>query len=82
MHDDNIECGFFSCNGGLTTFTNAPFDPFVVTQQCMHLVGVVITTTTEHARMLRAEAEPWEPMQTTKNNAKQQRMQASNRRKD
>ena len=57
-----------SRNGDLTTFTNTPFDPFLVMQQHVELVGAMTSIVQGHAGMLRAEAEPWEPVPVTQNN--------------
>ena len=72
MSDDNIEYGVCSRNWDLTTFTNAPFNPFVAMQQHTELVGVMMSIVQGCTGTLRAEAEPWEPIPMIKNNEDQE----------
>ena len=61
MTKNIIEYGFCSRNGDLSTLNNAPFNPFVVMQQCVELVGAMIAIIkwcVSH-NILRAEAEQW-----------------------
>ena len=61
MTNNIIEHGFCSRNENRTKFNNAPFNPFVVMQQCFELVGAMIPIIKWCAsqNMLRAEVEQW-----------------------